>query len=531
MSGGRNNLLPGLFQRSFSQSNGGNGLPSHQPQFQNIQPSLSHLSQLQPQLFGLNHSPPNMSKLEAMLGMDELRDQGLKTRQSGKPHMRFPHHASDMGNARNSGGWPQFRFKYMSSDEIENIMRMQHAATHSSDPYTDDYYHQACLAKRSSASRLRHHFRPNSIEENKDFSLRSRASNEPHAYLQVDALGRIPFSSVRRPRPLLDVDCSSESADSSFEHKSSVKSLEQEPMLAARIAVEDALCLILDVDDIDRFLQFNTPQDGSSQLKRRRQAILEGLAASLQLVDPLDPSKSGSTVGIDPKDDFVFLRIVSLPKGRKLISRYLLLLYSGSELTRIVCMGIFRHLRFLFGGLPSDLGASESTKILAMTVSSCVRGMDLSKLSACLAAVACSSEQPPLRPVGSAAGDGATIIIRAVIERATELLKDYHVANTCSIQNRALWQESFNAFFGLLLKYCSSKYESITQSLTRDGQDSSVVGSEVAHAIRREMPIELLRASLPHTDEHQRKLLLELAQRSMPAPAFLAHNGGGRLVM
>ncbi|KAL0908791.1 hypothetical protein M5K25_023300 [Dendrobium thyrsiflorum] len=509
ISGDRNNLFPGLFQHNLSNPNG--LMTSQQPRFQNVQPSLSHYPQLSPQLFG-SHPSPHMR--ETMLGMAELREQGLMMGQRGRQNVRFSNQPLDIGNQR-SNAWPQFRSKHMSSEEIESILRVQHAATHSSDPYSDDYYHQACLAKRSSGSKLRHHFCPHSIRE---LPSRSRANSEPHAYLQVDALGRIPFSSIHRPRPLLDVDSPSTAAGSSSEQKCSVKPLEQEPMLAARITIEDGLCLLLDVDDIDRFLQFNPPHDGESQLKRRREALLEGLAASLQLVDPLDPSKAaGQSVGIAPKDDFVFLHIVSLPKGRKLLSRYLLLLYPASELTRIVCMAIFRHLRYLFGGLSSDAGAAETTSTLARTVSDCVSGMDLSTLSACLAAVVCSSEQPPLRPIGSAAGDGASMVIRSVVEKATELLKDHHGTSTYSIQSRALWQESFNAFFGLLLKYCLSKYESIAQSLLLNSQDSSMTGSEATHAIRKEMPVELLRASLPHTDEHQRKLLLELARRSMPA--------------
>lgn len=509
ISGDRHNLFPGIFQH-FSHSN--DLMTSQQPRFQNIQPSLPHFPQV-PQLFG---SYPSSHMLETMLGMAELREQGLKTGgQRGRQSIRFSNQPFDTVNQKSSSAWPHFRSKHMSSEEIESILRGQHAATHSSDPYSDDYYHQACLAKRSSGSKLRHHFCPNSI---RDFPSRSRANSEPHAYLQVDALGRIPFSSIHRPRPLLDVDSPHTTAGSSSEPRYSVKPLQHEPMLAARITIEDGLCLILDVDDIDRFLQFNSPHDGESQLRRRREALLEGIAASLQLVDPLDPSKAGQSVGITPKDDTVFLNIASLPKGRKLLSRYLLLLYRGSsELTRIVCMAIFRHLRFLFGGLSSEAGAAETTSALARTVSLCVCGMDLSTLSACLAAVVCSSEQPPLRPIGSAAGDGASMVIRSVVERATELLEDNHGTSTYSIHSRALWQESFNAFFGLLLNYCLSKYESIAQSFLLTSQNSSMAGSEATHAIRKEMPVELLHASRPHTNDHQRKLLRDLVQRSMPA--------------
>ncbi|KAL0289329.1 UNVERIFIED_CONTAM: protein PAT1 [Sesamum angustifolium] len=114
------------------------------------------------------------------------------------------------------------------------------------------------------------------------------------------------------------------------------------------------------------------------------------------------------------------------------------------------------------------------------------------------AAVVCSSEQPPLRPVGSPAGDGASVILKSVLERATHLLRDPQSTSNFSIPNPALWQASFDAFFGLLTKYCVSKYESIVQSLIiQNHKNAEVVGSEAARAVSREMPVELLRASIP----------------------------------
>uniref|UniRef100_A0A0E0NDD1 mRNA decay factor PAT1 domain-containing protein n=1 Tax=Oryza rufipogon TaxID=4529 RepID=A0A0E0NDD1_ORYRU len=272
--------------------------------------------------------------------------------------------------------------------------------------------------------------------------------------------------------------------------------LTPEPMLAARITIEDGLCLLLDVDDIDRLLQFSQQQDGGLQLRNRRQALLEQLAESLQLVDPLTPSNNAP---LSPNDDL----------GRKLLSRYLELVSSGSELARIACMAIFRHLRFIFGNLPSDSSAVETTTKLATAVSTCVVRLELSGLSACLAAIVCSSLQPPLRPLGHAAGDGASFIIKSVLDRATELLTDQHVASTYSMQNRALWQASF------LQKYCMSKFDSVIHALQTQPAVAAVIG--------REMPVELLRASLPHTNEYQRKQLLGFAQRTVPVNNHSSH--------
>ncbi|KAL6347377.1 hypothetical protein AAG906_018471 [Vitis piasezkii] len=377
-----------------------------------VQPSMAHFSALRSQLYNTHPSPQH----KGMPGLSDMRDQRPKSTQRSKQNMRFSHQASDSSSQKSDNGLVQFRSKYMTADEIESILRMQHAATHSNDPYIDDYYHQARLAK----------------------NLLNQAFSSP-----VDALGRIAFSSIRRPRPSLNT-----------EQNVTVKPLEQEPMLAARIAIEDGLCLLLDVDDIDRVLQFSPPQDGGIQLRRKRQMLLEGLAASLQLVDPL--GKSGHAVGLAPNDDLVFLRLVSLPRA-KLLFRYIQLLFPGGELARIVCMAIFRHLRFYL-----------TTIDLAKTVSTCVNGMDLRALSACLVAVVCSSEQPPSH------------------------------AQPC------FWQASFDEFFSLLTKYCLSKYETIIQSIFSQTQPGTeIISSESTRAISRKC-LWSFYASLPHTDEHQR---------------------------
>ncbi|XP_054815163.1 protein PAT1 homolog [Prosopis cineraria] len=527
--GDHSNLLGNMLQQQLHLHNGPIS-PNLMSQLQQQQHRLHHPAQQSAYLSGfrshllnphLSSGSSVMSKYDHMLGLADVRDHRPKSTHKSRHNTRFSQQGSDITSQKSDSGSLQFRSKYMTSDEIESILKMQLAVTHSNDPYVDDYYHQACLAKKSSISKLKHPFCPTQIRE---LPARSRSNSEPHAFLQVDALGRVSFSSIRRPRPLLEVDPPNSSGTSSTEQNNFEKPLEQEPMFAARVTIEDGLCLLLDIDDIDRFLQANQIQDGGTQLRVRRQVLLEGLATSLQLVDPL--GKNGHKVGLAAKDDLVFLRLVSLPKGRKLLARYLQLLLPGSDLMRIVCMAVFRHLRLLFGGLPSDSGAAETTVNLAKIVSQCVRGMDLGALSACLAAVVCSSEQPPLRPLGSAAGDGASVVLVSVLEKATELLTDPHAACNYNIANRSFWQGSFDEFFGLLTKYCMNKYHSIMQSLLKQGTSNmAVINADAAKAISREMPVELLRASLPHTDDHQRKLLLDFAQRSVPVVELNSNAG------
>ncbi|OWM91538.1 protein PAT1 homolog 1-like isoform X1 [Punica granatum] len=479
--------------------------------------SLARYAALQPPLY-------SSLSLPSYKTVNDTRDH--KPKSSRRQNARFSQGSDASSQKSESGPCIQFRSKYMTAEEIESILKMQLAATHSNDPYVDDYYHQARLAKKStsSGSRLKHRFSPSHLRE---LPSRSRGNSlDQHSLLSTDALGRVPLSSIRRPRPLLEIEPPPTGpAEGSSEQKVSERPLEQEPMLAARITIEDSLCVLLDVDDIDRFLQSTQPQDGGAQLRRRRQILLEGLAASLQLVDPLGKSSHAAPLG--PKDDIVFLRLAALPKGRKLLSRYLQLLFPGSELARIICMTVFRHLRFLFGGLPPDVSAAETTVNLAKRVSECVNGMDLRALSACLVAVVCSTEQPPLRPLGSPAGDGASLILKSVLDRATELLTDPHTPAHCRMPNRALWQASFNEFFALLTKYCLTKYDTIVQSIfsTQNQHSSEDMGAEAARAVSREMPVELLRASLPHTDENQRKHLMDFAQRSMPIAVLGTRTG------
>lgn len=512
----QNGLMPQMVAQQQQQQQQQQQHRLHHP----VPPPYSNLGGAHSQLYGphMSPSPPMMNKFDAMMGLPDLRDQRPKSSQKNRQNLRFPQQGFDANSQRTEGGWPIFRSKYMTADEIENILRMQLAATHSNDPYVDDYYHQACLFKKSAGARLKHHFCPTQL---RDLPPRARPSDEPHPFLQVEALGRIPFSSIRRPKPLLEVDPLNSTSSGGGEQKIIDKPLEQEPMLAARVTIEDCLCLLLDIDDVDRFLQFNQFPDGGAELQQRRQSQLEGLAASLQLVDPL--GKEGQA----PKDDLVFLRIVSLPKGRKLLAKYLSMVSPGSELLRIVCMAIFRHLRFLFGVLPSDPAASEVTAYLGKVVSLRISGMDVNGLGACLAAVVCSSEQPPLRPIGSSAGDGASVVLKSVLDRAAELLRDTNAASSYNMPNPAFWQASFDEFFNLLLKYCLNKYDSIVQPLQMQGLP--YLATDVEKAIKKEMPVELLRASLPHTSEHQRKLLLDLAQRSVPSVGSGAHGGNGNL--
>jgi DNA topoisomerase 2-associated protein PAT1 len=90
----------------------------------------------------------------------------------------------------------------------------------------------------------------------------------------------------------------------------------------------------------------------------RYSILRSSVPALVSLSDALRPSSDHG--GGRELSDLVFLRLVSLPKGRKLIARYLQLLPRGSDLSRTVVLAIMRHLRFLFGGAHADPGTATS---------------------------------------------------------------------------------------------------------------------------------------------------------------------------
>lgn len=102
------------------------------------------------------------------------------------------------------------------------------------------------------------------------------------------------------------------------------KPLEEEPLLAARIVIEDCMCLLLDVDDIDRVLKnhFRGREDEqTASLRVRRIVLLDAMANSLRLPHT-SVLKVGGEVG-EEEADAVLRRLSGLLKGRKLVSRFL----------------------------------------------------------------------------------------------------------------------------------------------------------------------------------------------------------------
>jgi len=187
-----------------------------------------------------------------------------------------------------------------------------------------------------------------------------------HAGLCCAGLGRVVLSNIRTPKMLMDVGGGSSSSskggkaadttgqdqqqEQSSVQDSRSRPLEQEPMLAARIMVEDCMLLLCDVEDIDRMfaasaaaaaahsagMQLGPHTPGpispalAQSLLQRRAALLGGIAASFRLPDAptLPLAADGEPAGGVVSGDGVFVRILALPKGRSLITKTLKLIFA-----------------------------------------------------------------------------------------------------------------------------------------------------------------------------------------------------------
>ncbi|XP_019059501.1 PREDICTED: uncharacterized protein LOC104825394 [Tarenaya hassleriana] len=199
--------------------------------------SLAHLAAFQSQLYNSYPSPSR----KAPFGAGEGREHKHRSSHRSRKNRGISQQASDISSQKSEGGL-QFSSKYMTSEEIESILKMQHSNSHSNDPYVNDYYHQARLAKKSVGSREKPHFYPSHLKEHQS---RSRNSTEQHPQVHIDALGKITLPSVRRPLALVEVDSPRGSSEGSSDHKDSEKHLDQEPLVAARVTIEDALGVLL----------------------------------------------------------------------------------------------------------------------------------------------------------------------------------------------------------------------------------------------------------------------------------------------
>lgn len=182
--------------------------------------------------------------------------------------------------------------------------------------------------------------------------------------LPLSGLGKVVLSNIRTPKMLMDVSGTSTSkaatpgkaaaaaaaaAAGGSKAAPPARPLEQEPMLAARIMVEDCMLLLCDVEDIDRLFAASAAQTSPTNigmhvppvapapltapqaqaLLQRRGALLNGIAASFRLPDVPMAAAAGAAADGSSGNDGVFVRILALPKGRSLIGKTLKLMFTA----------------------------------------------------------------------------------------------------------------------------------------------------------------------------------------------------------
>jgi len=259
-------------------------------------------------------------------------------------------------------GRPRFQGELMTGEEIEQILRIQWKATHPDQEkaYSHDYYHQAFLSKNN-PGRLREPFCPDELRELPSHVKEKRG--EVTFVPGLEGLGKVPFSNVRTPKQLLQIPTGpeEENGESGDDENEPRVRLANEPLLAARIMIEDAMYLLLDVDDIDRLLLKNEfaaddamnpegetdaekenkgekasmKQKTKDALTQRKKFLLEGLVATLRL--PESPVLSSD------ESDVIFQRLVSLPKGRVMLASVLKALDPASPSAAQLVWAVFRN--------------------------------------------------------------------------------------------------------------------------------------------------------------------------------------------
>lgn len=151
--------------------------------------------------------------------------------------------------------------------------------------------------------------------------------------------------------------------------------------------------------------------ENEGALRTRRALLMDGLAASLRLPEGavLAPAAPAVTPGGDVAGDGVFMRLMALPKGKKLLARALRVVYPAPEAAaprhsalvaggdlpapalrpslRVVWAAL-RHLRALFVGRPGVPEDAAVTAAVAGALAEVLRRLHSAEAVAdCLAAV------------------------------------------------------------------------------------------------------------------------------------------------
>lgn len=301
----------------------------------------------------------------------------------------------------------------MTSQEVDHIMHIMYNAVNNGESYVEDYYFQAFVNKHC-PGRNDALFEPQAL---RDLSCGiSRIDPSVNVkYAPLEGLGKIVYTNIKAPRVLLDFSTPSPStlavnSKEGDETETPQRPLDQEPLLAARIMVEDCMSLLLDVDDIDRKVKaararvggLNAPlqkeegggtpstlsagmqAEDTRSLNQRRSLLLSGIISSFHLPTlpiPLHPQGQADTAyAFQGQTDGVFQSVMMLSKGRKMLSRVILALCSSDPAPQATPQAMhllyatLRNVNLFFGTPSSSLPNSSTSFLFYLTGSSPIGG-------------------------------------------------------------------------------------------------------------------------------------------------------------
>lgn len=459
----------------------------------------------------------------------------------------------------------------MARDEIESILHMQWRPLHQGAPYVEDYYYQAFVFKYY-GKRNKRGFAPETVRE---LAPTEKVAPDEVSFVRLEGLGRVPFSNVRRPRPLMDVTPEdlraaavgageNVSSDENRASKSTVtkdeakkagapsRRLDQEPMLAARIMIEDCMALILDVQDIDRIFtaaaSSGQPIENEGALRQRRVLLMDGLSASLRLPDSAVGTSTAAAggVGDSSSSDGVFLRLLALAKGQNLAARALQQLYPPNEAATVaensgdakaaapnlrVLWAILRNVRAIFAGSISPAPSSSSkggnataaadgqaaASSVAAAASDVIHRLHTRQavcdaLSALthgdLDAIAAGSDNPEavLLPLFAPGVESAAQhhfpwmvdMLTALLQRAAEF--ELSSADKAEDSTAKTWSKEFSALYKVVERHIDALAEAAAAA-------ASEKDTEGVQEIKKLVPVELARSMLQHCSKERAEKL------------------------
>ena len=413
--------------------------------------------------------------------------------------------------------------KFMTSDEIEQILRIQWAATHPMDraAYDHDYYYQSWLAGNNKG-KLREPFAPDTLRE---LAPQAKEARAPTAFVALDGMGRVPFSNIRAPKPILDFSGKGEKDGGGGREEadgdlSGGRRLEQEPLLAARIMIEDGMCLLLDVDDIDRQVEEDMAREAPAAMARRRDFLLEGLAGTLRL--PAAPVLTPQAVKRGDSDA-VFERICALHKGRVMLAKLLPRLRSGCSAASSLVWAVMRHAPGLLisGAKDRDAGIAaaghdetslDSAAQLANEAATAVASLNYNATSSSIEALAqamIAFDEARRPSLAAASGPGASLasLLCAVLEQGSRLGilgADY--------DSSPEWSDCFTTLFGILDAQLATLQTYVEATKGGDKKAAAAALATAGGADKLDLPRDLLRACVPHCSAEQRETIRERIQ-------------------